>query len=656
MNNKTSEFDKFSAFAHMDENNTPIKISVFNLKDTDGPNTIEFFTDAVDCMGFSSINNHLSDLDEKDQKFAVNCFADALVKNYGGKNFLAVPQNLQSLFEGVGFRTSPETPTGNPYQRLMFVTKAELTKRFLTTSEKHQPANFSDYTIVSDRKFLLDDADKISRLLIDNATYAGNEDKRKAYSVAAIKQRIANPNVIAFALYDSKTKKPIAFLRVYNAPDIGAYASDLVVDREAQGKGISGYLMYQAYLALQHQIDTVYLIAGDDKEALYYQEQLGCQSICSLKDGLKLANNKIFMFRLIPRQHLLNNLLDSFPMPEPPQTGTLLDAPKNLIQVPQTFFTVNEPPLLNFIRDTFRQYNDYLSTTEMYKQIQDNPKLSIFTQLSEYFRDYTVDCLETDPKFIPDFNNIVWLKTHPQFLLALDAILQIPDNFSYEKNKAAVDAEKREFDDLSLIESVVNPATNIQKFSHFAYNFKHAETLADKQNFAAKLLAVVLPNDINEFKKIVLPYLLKKIDPKIADRLNVCLEKNTDTNFIDTVLAYCVNKLYNSQVKFHEATLSNINKALISKLRQLNIPSHATIQILHSSPSSATGCALGITFTGSGVDEKAAAALEQKLSSCGFNVKMGRIENNFSVQIKDVFPIEIMTIDWNKPAMELTTK
>lgn len=326
---KIYTFNDFDTYVFLEEKD-PVKIQVCKIN-TEEP-IIEFKTDAVDCMGFSDISNQLENLDQEVQQAAIHCFTEALKQFYGGKDFLAVPKKLLPLFQKEGFRVFPEIPNGNPYKRLMFVKKEEFGKNLsgIVSNQKERLEILSKrYSIISDKTFLQKRNEEISRLFIDNASYASNEDKRKGYSAQAINHRINNENVVSFALYDQQEDKIIGFMRAFVEPGIGAYVSDLVTLSEKRHQGLAILLMQQASLSLKEKnIDTIFLIAGDDKEAEYYEQKIGCKPIYSQKEPVTLADDKVFMFGLIPQKQLLKEFLDSFPMPEPPKEHKSSDLQK----------------------------------------------------------------------------------------------------------------------------------------------------------------------------------------------------------------------------------------------------------------------------------------------------------------------------------------
>jgi ribosomal protein S18 acetylase RimI-like enzyme len=277
---------------------------------------IDFNTDAADCMGFCNIDDRLEKLEPSEQQAAIHCFVETLKQYYGGKNLLAVPLKLIEIFHKEGFRTLPETPNGSPYKRLMFVEKQDLKKNLEIISIQNK--NLQLFTIINNKAELQKKSNEISRLLINNADYAANEDKRKGYSGPAINSRISNENVYPFAIQDNEGRI-IAFMRVYIEPGIGAYVSDLVVSVEKQHQALGLLLMQKAFEELKDRAENVFLIAGNDKEVEYYGKNLGCKSVFSQQEGLNLSEKKIFMFGLFPQQSLLKEFLNDFPMPEPPE-------------------------------------------------------------------------------------------------------------------------------------------------------------------------------------------------------------------------------------------------------------------------------------------------------------------------------------------------
>lgn len=316
--------NNFEAIVHLDESNPkrkdPKKIQVRNLNT--GEVLIDLNTDAVDCMGFCKVDFKLESLDVKEIDAVINCFSDALNK-YGGKNLFAVPKKLISVFEKYGFNTSPKLPNNQtPYKRLMYIRKdsfkeniEKLRNQFISThKEEENPKSIRFIT----KDELITRANELSRLLIDNAEYASSEDKRKGYSEEAILSRLKNVNVFITAI--EKDRKLIGFLRMYNAPGIGVYASDLVTAKEVRHIGFSLALAYRAFLTMENKSDMLFLIAGSDDEAVYYQNKFGCKAIFEEKEPVTLVDDKVFMFKLNPKSDLINNLLDSYEMPEGPKT------------------------------------------------------------------------------------------------------------------------------------------------------------------------------------------------------------------------------------------------------------------------------------------------------------------------------------------------
>jgi hypothetical protein len=283
------------------------------IRDPDNRVVIQFNTDAIDCMGFTNID--LASLSLAKKEAAIVCLVETLKTCYGGKNLFAVPAELVDLCKKYGLDTIPRVPSGNVYGRLMTTPVDQFGKNLesLIAEKKDAIAALrSEYKLVDAKALNLE---AMSDLYIKNAEYASRADKIAGYTPTAMQHRFTNPNVYTFAL-QNKEAKTVAAMRVYIEPGVGAYVSDLVTDKEQRHKGLALLLLQEAHKVLKDKIADGFLIAGDDSEAKFYHDALGCQSVAELtkSEPLVLAGKKVFMFALIPQQKLLKEFLESMPV------------------------------------------------------------------------------------------------------------------------------------------------------------------------------------------------------------------------------------------------------------------------------------------------------------------------------------------------------
>jgi len=277
---------------------------------------LRFDLDAVDAMGFCDASPLMA-LPERERAAAVSCLSQALHDHYGGKNMLAVPDELKKDFERNGFCASPRTPSGGAYGRLL-VADTETTLQSVAGLDQQSPPLDSGIGVVTDKVELDKMCEGLSELLLRSAPFAAGEkseavplgDKRPFYTPEAMRERLEPVKTHACALVDTRTGKPIAFVRCYIQPGLGAYVSDLVVDRDYRGRKLGLKVMRAAADALAGETRPakIFVIAGDDREQAFFEQALGFRSIAASGEAVALENGGTFMFGLIPRREILLNL------------------------------------------------------------------------------------------------------------------------------------------------------------------------------------------------------------------------------------------------------------------------------------------------------------------------------------------------------------
>jgi hypothetical protein len=317
--------DNYTCNLHRDANGLPTAITVDTHHSRQ--NVIRFGMDAPDMMGFCDLSG-LKRLAENNRREAVTLLGKALREHFGGKNMFVVPQSAVSLMKEAGFDTTPRYPNGKEYSMLMSADPAAIRQQleqFPRRSLFDGKFTRGDYTLTSDPAVLSHPAmaKKLSRLYLENAEYAWRDGKKELYTARALQERIRHQQVHTCAYLDRKTRNPVACVRTYIEPGIGAYTSDLVAVKDNR-KALGFHLMEAAARTVPEpeRIPKLFVIAGSQKEARLYRNHLGFEPVMERTTPLPVGEN-IFMFGMFPQQKILLELpakLAHFAVEHPPSS------------------------------------------------------------------------------------------------------------------------------------------------------------------------------------------------------------------------------------------------------------------------------------------------------------------------------------------------
>ena len=300
----------------------PIAIEIFpsNGKFSDKP-AIQVNLEVVDNMSYTHIAQN-TPID------AVSCLTETLQKKYGGKNMVSVPKDMVKEVEKLGIKTSPVTPNGESYGRLMQADLAEVKAKFAP-----QDIGQSKFEIVTDKAELLARAGEISELFLKNAPYAKLEEKQPFYSPAAMAARIDDQNVRVLAVKNKTSDKIIGFVRGYEQENMGLYVSDLVVAEEYRNQRLGSKLLGEAMNSLSNSnVQKLFLIAGDDDKEKPFYAAIGFKSVAETGVTTPLSEGNSFAFVMNPRAEIINDMSKEFAKTLPEQNTSIIDKIKEKVR------------------------------------------------------------------------------------------------------------------------------------------------------------------------------------------------------------------------------------------------------------------------------------------------------------------------------------